>query len=108
MELVTEFSPGAAKEILFDLRGVPVRYDSATQQLVCGNKQAALPPLNGKVRLQLFVDRTSIDIFGNDGALYMPMGVIPPQANKSAAVSAVGGEAYLHLLEAYTLKSGWR
>jgi len=35
-----------------------------------------LKQVDGKIHLELLVDRTSIEIFGNDGRVYMPIGVI--------------------------------
>jgi len=43
--------------------------------------------VNGGIRLRLLVDRTSVDIFGNDGSLYMPMGVIVPHDNLALELS---------------------
>ena len=53
------------------------------------------------------MDRTSIDIFGNDGRLYMPMGVIAAQDNLSLEVYAKGGSAKINTLEVHELKSAW-
>jgi len=53
---------------------------------------AVLKLVDGKIRLRLLVDRTSVDIFGNDGALYMPMGMIIP-ADKTALELYVNGGA---------------
>jgi len=63
--------------------------------------------VDGKIRLRLMVDRTSIDIFGNDGRLYMPMGVIVPQDNLSLEVFAKGGSARITALEVHELKPAW-
>ena len=53
------------------------------------------------------MDRVTIDIFGNDGSVYMPMGVIVPRDNLSLELSAKGGEAKINSLEVYPLKSSW-
>lgn len=108
LDLVAEVEPGAATELILNLRGVPVAYDTRKQELACGDKRAALPTLNGRIRLRLLVDRTSIDIFGNDGGLYMPMGVIVSQENRSLEIQAKGGSARIHSLEVHDLKSAWR
>ena len=96
-----------AAEIRFGLRGVPVVYDAKAQELSCNGKKAPLKPVNGSIRLRLLVDRTSVDIFGNDGSLYMPMGVIVPHDNLSLELSAKGGDARINSLEVYPLKSSW-
>ncbi len=107
LDLSAEFAPGDAAEVGFVLRGVTVRYDANRQELLCNDKQAPLRPVAGRIRLRLLVDRTSVDIFGNDGQLYMPMGVIVPPENLSLKLYAKGGAAKLNLLEVHELKSAW-
>ena len=105
--MTAELVLGDAVELGFNLRGVTVSYDTKKQELSCMGNKAALKPVDGKIRLRLMVDRTSIDIFGNDGRLYMPMGVIVPQDNISLEVYAKGGSAKITALEVHELKSAW-
>ena len=108
LEVLAEITPGTAEEVSFNLRGVAVTYDTKKQTLSCLDKTAAFPLEHGKIRLRMLVDRTSVDIFGNDGQLYMPLGVVMASDNKSLGVSAKGGEAQINSLEAYELKSAWK
>lgn len=106
-DMVTEIVPGEAAEIVFNLRGVSVVYDARSQELSCGDRKARLEIEDGKIRLRILVDRTSIDIFGNDGHLYMPMGMFISQDNTSVSVRANGGNARINSLEIFELKSIW-
>ena len=106
-DLTAQIAPGAATELSFNLRGIPVTYDVSKQALTCQGKTATLPLVDGKIRLRLLVDRTSIDIFGNDGRLYMPMGVIVPAENHALALQSKGGAAQVNALEVHELKSAW-
>jgi sucrose-6-phosphate hydrolase SacC (GH32 family) len=108
LEVLAELTPGTAEEISFNLRGIAVTYDAKKQTLSCLGKTAALPLENGKIRLRMLVDRTAVDIFGNDGQLYMPMGVVVALDNKSLAISAKGGAAQINSMTAYELKSAWK
>jgi fructan beta-fructosidase len=108
LDVTTEFTPGEASEIDFDLRGVPVVYDVKNHELSCQDRKASLKPDHGKVRLRMMVDRTSIDIFGNDGILYMPIGVLVPADNISLDVHAKGGDAHINSLEIFELKPVWK
>lgn len=107
-DLIAEISLGDAKEIGFNLRGVAVRYDVEKQELSCLDRKAALKRANGKIRLRLLVDRTSVDIFGNDGELYMPMGTIIPADKTALEIYAKGGSAQISSLKVYDLKSAWK
>jgi fructan beta-fructosidase len=107
-DITAELTPGDATEIALQVRGVAVSYDARKQELTCQGTKAPLKPISGKIRLRLLVDRTSIDIFGNDGRLYMPMGVIVPPDNHSLEIHAEGGSAGINLLEVDELNSAWR
>ena len=108
LDIEAEFALGAATEVRFNLRGELVTYDVAKQALTCLNKSAPLKPADGKIRLRILVDRVAIDIFGNDGRLYMPMGKILDTKNQSLELSAQGGEARIISLQVHKLKSAWR
>ena len=106
-DVVADLAPGEAAEVGFNLRGVRVSYDAKKQELSCQGKKASLKPVDGKIQLRLLVDRTSIDIFGNHGRVYMPIGVIVPAENKSLEVYAKGDGAKINTLEVHDLKSAW-
>ena len=105
--IVSEFELGDARELGFLIRDVPVTYNVERQELSCAGKTAALSPINGTIRLELLVDRLSIEVFGNDGRVYMPMGAILPDDNRSLAVFASGGSSRATRLEVYELESAW-
>jgi sucrose-6-phosphate hydrolase SacC (GH32 family) len=108
LEITTEIEPGSATELAVDLRGIAVVYNVKAGELTCQDKTARLEPVAGRVRLQILVDRASIDIFANDGQVYMPMGVIVPRTNRSLGISARGGQAQIDRLEVYELKPAWK
>lgn len=107
-DLEIELEPGTATEVGLKIRGVPLTYDVKAQSLTCLGKTAPLKPVKGKIRLRVLVDRTSLEIFGNDGRIYMPMGVIPADADRSLELFARGGEAQARRLEVRPLRSAWQ
>jgi sucrose-6-phosphate hydrolase SacC (GH32 family) len=96
------------REAGFIIRDVPVVYNIQKQQLSCQKKTAPLKPEDGKVRLEILVDRTSIEIFGNSGRLYMPIGVILADNSKSLEIFTKGGNIEVQSLDVYELRSVWR
>jgi fructan beta-fructosidase len=106
-EIEAEIGIGQAKQISFDLRGVPVIYDVATQKISCMGSQAVLAPQDGKIALHIFVDRASIDIYGGGGSLYLPMAKALSLNHQSLKLSCQGGSARIRSLEVYELKSAW-
>ena len=107
LDISAQLAVGDAEEIGFDLRGVKLTYDMQRQELSCLDKKAPLPAQDGRIRLRLLVDRTSVDIFGNEGRLYMPMGMSIDPDNRSLQVYARGGSARIDSLEVFELQSAW-
>jgi len=101
------FKVGDAKRVGFVIRGVEVAYDVTGQRLTCLDKTAPLSPVDGVIRLELLVDRTSIEIFANDGLVYMPMGVIPRDDDKSLQMFAEAGPLHVDTLDVRPLRSAW-
>jgi len=101
------FEIGASGGLDLVIRGVPVAYDAQKQELSCKGKMAPLRPIEGTIQLEVLVDRTSIEIFGNRGRVYMPIGVIPADNDRSLQLHAKGGSARIRSLEVYRLRSAW-
>jgi fructan beta-fructosidase len=106
-ELEADLALGQADEVGFTLRGVEVSYEVKTEELSCGDRKAKLKPIDGRIRLRLFLDRASVDIFANEGRVYIPMGVIPGAENRSLSVYAKGGAATLRSLQVHELRPAW-
>jgi len=100
--------PAGATKCGFVVRGIEVAYDPTAQKLTCVDKSAPLSPIDGTIKLELLIDRTSIEIFANEGEVYMPMGVIPTADNLSTRILVEGGPVKLDTLEIHPLKSVWQ
>ena len=57
----------------------------------------------GKITLRLFIDRSSIEVFGNDGECVMTNLVFPTVPYSTLSISAKGGKAKVSNLKVYTL-----
>jgi sucrose-6-phosphate hydrolase SacC (GH32 family) len=95
------------------IRGVPIVYNAARQELSCKGKTAPLKPIRGTIRLEILVDRTSVEIFGNGGRIYMPLAALPADevgANNHSPLQllATEGNARIQSLEVYRLRSAWQ
>jgi len=102
-----EFEVGEGAAFGVSVRGIPVTYDAKAQQLTCRDRTVPLKPENGRIRLELLADRTSLEVFANDGGVYMPIGVIPPDSNRSLEVFTRDGPTRIRSLEVWPLKSIW-
>jgi len=107
-DILLDIEPGRASEIILTIRGVTVSYNVSERRLTCLDRSAPLEPVRGGIRLRLLVDRTTIDIFGNQGRVYMPMGVqFSPENIGDLALQVRGGPGRIRQLEVYHLNSIW-
>ena len=103
-EIRAEFAVGQANAVGLDIGGNRVVYDVAAKKL----NGADMAPVDGKVSMQVIVDRPMIEICGNAGAVYITSG-----RGKRGDVSAVtafadGGKAKLVSMEVHELESIWK
>ena len=106
-DIRAEIALNDATDVGFKIRGQDVRYNVAEQQLTFLERSGPLAPKDGKIRLQILVDRISIEAFGNDGELSMTSYFLPDLENADIGVYAEGGMATLVSLKVHELKSSW-
>ena len=105
-DIEAEFTLQGALTVGFHVRGIPVTYHAGARQLSCLGCTAPLEPTDGKLKLRLIVDRASIEVFGGDGQVYMPVGIIPSDSLHGLEVFARGGPATVSL-DVHELKPIW-
>ena len=107
LELRATFTPPANGEVKFMLRGVPVLYDAAKQELAVNGHRAPAPLRDGKIDLTVFTDRNAYEAVAAGGLTYLPLPVKPKSEALGVEVSVTGGPATFDLLEVHELKSIW-
>ena len=106
-ELHIEMEPGKATEVILNIRGVAVTYNVANKELVVDGVKAPVPLINGKLNLIIYADRTGLEIFANNGLIFMPININLADSNRSLSLSAKGGTVKVANLDVYQLKSIW-
>ena len=96
-----------ASEFGFKIRGQDICYNVVEQRLTFLERSGPLAPQHGKIRLQILVDRISIEAFGNAGELSMTSYFLPDRDNADVGIYAEGGTATLVSLKVHELKSSW-
>ncbi|MDE0299779.1 MAG: glycoside hydrolase family 32 protein [Candidatus Poribacteria bacterium] len=107
LDIRAEIELGDAKAVGFGVRGENIHFDIDSQRLACLEKSASLQPINERISLQILVDRTSIEVFGNDGRVSMCSCFLPDMADRSLKIFASGGTACIVSLDVYELHSAW-
>jgi sucrose-6-phosphate hydrolase SacC (GH32 family) len=115
LEVRAELTPAAAgaaaaaanSRVTFTIRGVPLAYDAASQELSVAGHRAPAPLRDGKLRLIILADRTVFEVFAADGLAYVPVPVIPKADDKGVSLS-VTSPVQVQSIEVHALKSAWR
>jgi len=105
--LDADFAPSMKSTLVFDIRGVLVSYDPLKQKLSVDKVTVDVPLRNGRLELKVFVDRTCLEVFANDGLAYIPVPVIPKAENRRLSVEVLGGVAEFSSLKVIELGSIW-
>ena len=113
-------------------RGATVHYDSAKKLISCGGPsvennivpdnwksdeksninlsnnlgEAPLAPVGGKIKLRILVDRTTIEVYGNDGEIVITSCFMPKEEDKTYSLTSKG-EISIVKAEVHSLKSAW-
>jgi len=125
LEVVLELAPGPATEAGLSVLQGPggetrIGYDSAKGVVYLDRRQsgdvgfhkgfaarhqAALPLSEGRVRLHIFVDRSSVEVFGGNGRVVLTDTIYPAPGSTGLSLhSNSGGDATVHALEVFELR----
>jgi len=107
VEVRVEFEPGDASEVVFNIRDAMVIYAPKKQELSVAGHRAPAPLRDGKQRLTIYCDRTSLEVFASDGLTYMPMPFNTKPDNRKLFFETRGGAAKITALEVHELRSAW-
>ena len=107
VEIHTEIEPGIASDFGFRIHGQEIKYTVAKKALTCLGKEAPVEPISGHIKLVILVDRTSIEIFANDGKVTMSFCYLPERGKDSLEVFATGKTKFVSI-KSYPLRSAWK
>jgi fructan beta-fructosidase len=128
LEIIAEFQVGTASQFGFKVRTgqqgeeTLVGYDaqagevfvdrtnsgqSSFSNVFPGRQTAPLPAENGRVKLHIFVDWSSVEVFGDDGQTVITDQIFPMPSSDGLALFANGGNAKLVSLHIWPLRSIW-
>ncbi len=102
-ETVVGIDPTAGQLIVDRTRSGETRFDKAFS----GRQTAPLVVENGRVRLRIFVDWSSVEVFSGDGQVVITDQIFPAPESDGVALYATGGTARLVSLTAWPLASAW-
>jgi len=107
-DIDAEIAPGSATDFGFLIRGWSVIYRVKEKRLSNGDAAADMSPRDDRIRIRILVDRTSVEVFGNDGEVVIPCCFLPREMDQSLEMFAHGGAARIAAMSIYKLKPIWR
>lgn len=125
LEIIAEFELDSATEFGFKIRKsnteeTIIGYDAAEESLYVNRNKSGLTdfnkyfpcihgsplsPKNNRVKLRIFVDWSSVEIFGNDGELVITDQIFPDPASQGVELYTKNGNVKLVSLTIYQLDS---
>ncbi len=129
LEIIAEFELEAGAETVFGFQVLSdgeqftsAAYDARAGQMFvsrfnsgetgfnsnfAGFYQTPLTPVENRVRMRIFVDRSSVEVFGNDGEGVISAQAFPPEGADQLALFANSGVVRLVSLDVYALNGIW-
>jgi fructan beta-fructosidase len=95
----------AEGRIILDARGEHLAYNAKSEELSLGDSKARVPLSDGKLMLRILVDRTSIEVFANEGVASISNCFLSKAADPPYRLS--GNGAIIESLTAWPLNSAW-
>lgn len=127
-----EVDPMKSTSFEIGARGATIHYDAAKMTISCGGPsvgndivpdnwrsdkksiinfsnnlgEAPLAPIDGKIKLRILVDKTTIEVYGNDGKIVITSCYMPKSEDKSYSFTTKG-EINIVNVNVHSLKSSW-
>ncbi|HLV79913.1 MAG TPA: glycoside hydrolase family 32 protein [Chthonomonadaceae bacterium] len=106
-DIRAEIDPGETTTVGIRARGATVEYKVREKTLSALGCSAPLEPAHHRIHLQLLVDRTSLEVYGNNGEVALTSCFLPDSKDRNLEIYATGGEVRILSLQVYPLHSIW-
>jgi fructan beta-fructosidase len=107
-DLETTIELETAEAIELNVRGMAIGYDVKTATLSCLGKKLQRESAKEPLKLRLLIDRTSVEIFVDDGRYVMSFCFVPEPTNRRLSLTTRGGTAKAESLTVWELTSIWK
>lgn len=108
-DIAVEFAPGSSTETKLTVRGFPITYqnDGPNGALSAWDRRVSLTPVDGRVKLRVLVDKTSIEIFANGGQIVMSGFFTPRAEDQGVELFQTPGTTEVKTIQIRQLRSAW-
>ena len=106
LALYAEIEPGDSPDFGFSVHGQEISYSASKKTLSCLGKDAPIELESGRIPLVVLVDRTSMEVFINNGKAILSCCYLA-EAGKDALEIFTTGKIKFVSIEVFPLKSAW-
>lgn len=85
--------------------GTEIIYNTKSKTISCMGKSAEIEQVDGVIKLEILLDRSSIEIFVNDGKTVLSSCFTPVEKADGLYLYNTGGELFVEKLEIFPIKS---
>ena len=103
LDIECALEPRGAGKVVLKACGATVEYVPGL--LKCQGFAAPLEPTNGRITLRVLLDRTSVEVFGNDGAASISATFLPPDTPSKPELFTEQGQSHLLWLRVHRMQS---
>lgn len=113
LHIVGEFDLKSCSNFGFFVRnskkatGTEILYDVKRGTLSVMGVSAPLAPIGNKIKLDILIDRASIEVFANDGQTVLTNNFTPEEGAEGLLLFNSGGEIVVDKLDIYKINSAW-
>ncbi len=107
IHLKAEWDQTEKSRIALTIAGFELQINTANRTISFGDKTTPLPGSGNKILLEALVDRLSMEVFINQGEVYMPLYLSPGKKTGEYAIQVKEGSLHLNNLTVWPLNSVW-
>lgn len=90
-----------------DAAGTEVRYETSKKMLYANGLKMNIEPIDGKIEMEILIDRSTIEIFCNGGENVLSTYFQPEAGNDDLVLFTQGGELLVKDLTVSKIRSAW-
>ena len=107
LDIRTEIRVREAAEIEINVRGVPVVLHAKSKQLTVHGYALPVKLKDDVLTLRILVDELSLELFADDGLVYLPLSLPFSPQNEAVTLAVRGGNALAERIDIAEIKSIW-
>ena len=107
LDIEIEFEYSASSNLVFQINGREIFFNAQQESLESGDMKSPLKSQDGKIHIRLLVDTGIVELFGNNGIIYMPLQAIPEGGKRSLKMYCSEGRMRVSSLKVREVESIW-